>query len=107
MARTRTSSSTELLVELRRDDPLPLHSQLERELRDAIRSCRLPDDTVMPSSRALADQLGLSRGVVVEAYEQLVAEGYLSSRPGGATRVCAKATEPSPAAAAPPSPATP
>ena len=107
MPRTRTSSSTELLVELRRDDPLPLHSQLERELRDAIRSCRLPDDTVLPSSRALADQLGLSRGVVVEAYEQLVAEGYLSSRPGGATRVCAKATEPSPAAAAPPSPATP
>jgi len=77
-------------VELRRDDPLPLHHQLERELRGAIRSGRLAADTALPSSRALAAQLGLSRGVVVEAYEQLVAEGYLASRPGGATRICAR-----------------
>src|SRR6266705_539594 len=96
MPRSRTSSATELLVELDRDDPLPLHSQLERELRAAIRSCRLADDTVLPSTRSLAEQLGLSRGVVVEAYEQLVAEGYLGSRPGGATRVCARATKPGP-----------
>ena len=104
MPRSRTSSATELLVVLDRDDPLPLHSQLERELRAAIRSCRLGDDTVLPSTRSLAEQLGLSRGVVVEAYEQLVAEGYLSSRPGGATRVCARATEPLPALPAPASP---
>jgi GntR family transcriptional regulator/MocR family aminotransferase len=39
----------------------------------------------------LADQLDLSRGVIVEAYEQLVAEGYLTSVPGGATRVAARA----------------
>ncbi|HEX5013279.1 MAG TPA: PLP-dependent aminotransferase family protein, partial [Candidatus Limnocylindrales bacterium] len=57
------------------------------ELRGAIRSGRLAAGAALPSSRALADQLGLSRGVVVEAYEQLVAEGYLTSRPGGATRV--------------------
>ena len=41
----------------------------------------------LPSSRGLAEQLGLSRGVIVEAYEQLVAEGYLTSTQGGATRV--------------------
>jgi GntR family transcriptional regulator/MocR family aminotransferase len=87
MARSRTSSGGELLVELRRDDPTPLHRQLEHELRSAIRAGRLEADTALPSSRALADQLGLSRGVIVEAYEQLVAEGYLASRPGGATRV--------------------
>ena len=87
MPRSRTSSGGELLVELRRDDPTPLHRQLERELRSAIRSGRLEADTALPSSRALAGQLGLSRGVIVEAYEQLVAEGYLASRPGGATRV--------------------
>jgi GntR family transcriptional regulator/MocR family aminotransferase len=87
MPRSRTSSAGELLVELRRDDPTPLHRQLEQELRAAIRSGRLEAEVALPSSRALADQLALSRGVVVEAYEQLVAEGYLASRPGGATRV--------------------
>jgi GntR family transcriptional regulator/MocR family aminotransferase len=89
MPRSRTSSAAELLVELRRDDPTPLHRQLEQELRAAIRTRRLPADAQLPSSRFLADQLGLSRGVVVEAYEQLVAEGYLTSRPGGTTRVAA------------------
>src|SRR6188474_408089 len=87
MPRSRTSSAGELLLELRRDDPAPLHRQLELELRSAIRSGRLAAGTALPSSRSLADQLSLSRGVVVEAYEQLVAEGYLTSRPGGATRV--------------------
>jgi GntR family transcriptional regulator/MocR family aminotransferase len=93
MPRSRTSSATELLVTLRRDDPLPLHHQLEQELRGAIRSGRLAPESALPSTRALAEQLGLSRGVVVEAYEQLVAEGYLTSQPGGATKVCAKVTE--------------
>jgi GntR family transcriptional regulator/MocR family aminotransferase len=95
MARTRSSSATELLVELHRDAPAPLHAQLEQGLRTAIRTGRLPADSVLPSTRALADQLNLSRGVVVEAYEQLVAEGYLTSQRGGSTRVCARAaTEP-------------
>ena len=85
MARTRTSSDAELLVELRRDDDVPLHRQLEHELRAAIRSGR-PAGSVVPSTRGLATQLGLSRGVVV-AYEQLVAEGYLTSQPGGTTRI--------------------
>jgi GntR family transcriptional regulator/MocR family aminotransferase len=92
MPRSRTSSTAELLVELRRDDAAPLHRQLEHELRTAIRSGRLPADSALPSSRALADQLSLSRGVVVEAYEQLVAEGYLTSRQGGATRVAGNVT---------------
>jgi GntR family transcriptional regulator/MocR family aminotransferase len=93
MPRARTTSATELLVNLRRDDPAPLHAQLEQELRGAIRSGRLSASSVLPSSRALAGQLGLSRGVVVEAYEQLVAEGYLNSRPGGATAVADRAVE--------------
>lgn len=94
MARSRTSSASELLVDLQRDDSLPLHRQLEQELRGAIRSGRLHADSVLPSTRALAEQLAVSRGVVVEAYEQLVAEGYLSSQPGGTTRVSAKVAEP-------------
>src|SRR4029078_10395122 len=87
MPRSRTSSGGELLFELRRDDPTPLHRQLERELRSAIRSGRLEGDTALPSSRALARQRSPAPGGIVEAYEQLVAEGYLASRPGGATRV--------------------
>src|ERR687896_2539739 len=91
MARTRTRFPTELLVELRKGDPLPLHQQLEQELRSAIRGGRLQPETALPSTRVLAEQLDLSRGVVVEAYEQLVAEGYLTSVPGGATRVATRA----------------
>lgn len=87
MARSRTSSAPELLVPLRRDVPEPLTRQLEQYLREAIRSERLVPDAVLPSSRALASQVGVARGVVVAAYEQLVAEGYLVSRPGGNTRV--------------------
>ncbi len=56
-------------------------------MRTAIRDGRLRAAAGLPSTRALATQLGVSRGIVVEAYEQLVAEGYLTSRPGGATRV--------------------
>jgi GntR family transcriptional regulator/MocR family aminotransferase len=91
MSRTKTSSALELFLPLDRDDPRPLHRQLEQGLRDAVRDGRLAAEADLPSSRALAGQLGVSRGIVVEAYEQLVAEGYLTSRPGGSTRVAREA----------------
>lgn len=81
--------AAELLVGVRRDDPEALHTQLERELRSAIQSGRLAAGAALPSTRTLAGQLATSRGIVVEAYEQLVAEGYLQSRHGGGTRVAA------------------
>ncbi|MFF0266803.1 PLP-dependent aminotransferase family protein [Kribbella sp. NPDC004536] len=95
----RTSSGAgELLVELQRDNGVPLHQQLESAIRTRIRGGLLRADTVMPSTRALAQDLGLSRGVVVEAYQQLVAEGYLISRGGGYTQVADIAVvSPSPA----------
>src|SRR5262245_49492273 len=65
-------------------------AQVARELREAVRSGRLAQGTRLPSSRDLARDLGLSRGVVVEAYEQLVAEGFLESRVGVGTRVAAQ-----------------
>jgi GntR family transcriptional regulator/MocR family aminotransferase len=93
MATSRTSSGTasglELLLAVDRTSPEPVHRQLGCGLREAIRSGRLDGGVAVPSSRDLARQLAVSRGVVVEAYEQLVAEGYLVSRPGGATRVAA------------------
>src|SRR5215203_2462463 len=68
---------------------VPLRSQLEGELRQAIRSGRLTVGERLPSSRALAHQLGVSRGLVQECYGQLQAEGYLTTRVGSATRVAA------------------
>ena len=87
MARMRTSSALELLVPLDRDGPEPLHRQLEQGIREAVRSGRLTAGAALPSTRALAAQLAVSRGIVVEAYEQLGAEGYLAITPGGVTRV--------------------
>ncbi len=84
----------DLLVELDREAPGSLRSQVEEQLRAGIRSGRLHPETRLPSSRALATQLGVARGVVVEAYAQLAAEGWIAGRQGSGTRVA-------PAAAAP------
>src|SRR4051812_294436 len=100
-----------LLVDVPRDAGLPLRAQLEAGLRDAIRSGRLPVGERLPSSRELARQLGLSRGLVQECYGQLQAEGYLTGVVGSGTRVAAgsaaSATSAAPAAPGQPPPATP
>src|SRR5215207_6837632 len=77
----------DLLVELDRRGELPLHEQLERALRDAIRGGRLEAGAPLPSSRRLAADLSVSRGVVTSAYGQLDAEGYLQSTQGAPVRV--------------------
>ena len=79
--------SPELLVRLDRSAREPLRSQLETGLREAIRGGRLRAGERLPSSRELARELGVSRGMVQECYGQLLAEGYLTSRTGSATRV--------------------
>jgi GntR family transcriptional regulator/MocR family aminotransferase len=60
---------------------------LEAALRAAIRERRLAAGFRLPSTRALADDLALARGTVVEAYAQLQAEGYLTARKGSGTWV--------------------
>jgi GntR family transcriptional regulator / MocR family aminotransferase len=60
---------------------------LEDALRDAVRDGRLAAGTRLPSTRALAADLGLARNTVAEAYSQLVAEGWLEARQGSGTRV--------------------
>ena len=79
----------ELPLGLDRGSGRPLHEQLETALRDYVRTGRLPPTAKLPSSRALAGSLGVSRGVVLEAYSQLIAEGYLVSSQGAPTRVAA------------------
>ncbi len=77
----------DLLVELDRGGELPLHEQIERSLRGQIRAGRLPGGARLPSTRGLAGELGISRGVVSEAYGQLAAEGYLTTSQGAPVRV--------------------
>ncbi|PWT77224.1 MAG: PLP-dependent aminotransferase family protein [Chloroflexi bacterium] len=66
---------------------IPLRRQLYQGLRRAIVSHQLVGGTRLPSSRALAAELRLSRTTVVEAYQQLLLEGYLEGRRGSGTYV--------------------
>ena len=66
---------------LDRSDASPLYEQLYRALKADILSGALPGGSRLPSGRALAEHLGLSRVTVETAYAQLLAEGYLTSRP--------------------------
>jgi GntR family transcriptional regulator/MocR family aminotransferase len=82
-----TSQPIELLVSVTRDGPRRLGTQIEDGLRQAIRDGTLRSGARVPSTRDLAGQLGVSRRVVVDAYEQLAAEGYLVLRQGARPRV--------------------
>ena len=101
MAEQWTNSDMGLLLRLDRDLPEPLGSQLERSLRERIQSGRLRAGDRLPPSRGLAAELGVSRGLVVDCYAQLAAEGYLSSHVGSATRVAVDARPLPPAERAP------
>jgi GntR family transcriptional regulator/MocR family aminotransferase len=100
----RTTSSPEFLIRLIEDNNVPLRLQVESGLRQAIHVGRLAAGTLLPASRVLAADLGISRGVVIEAYEQLLAEGYLSARRGSATRVARRCTESEPSPTVEPAP---
>jgi GntR family transcriptional regulator/MocR family aminotransferase len=94
MQKTWTTSperGAELLVSLRRAAGVPLRAQLEEAIRAAIRDGRLTPGERLPSSRTLATDLGVARGVVVEAYAQLTAEGWLTAEHGSGTRVSKRA----------------
>ncbi|WP_022879736.1 PLP-dependent aminotransferase family protein, partial [Microbacterium sp. B19] len=95
---------------LDRSSPVPLHAQLTQGLRVAVVEGRLAAGETLPSTRALADDLGVARGTVVAAYETLVGEGYLLASPGARTVVAelprspvVSAEVPGPPAAAAPS----
>lgn len=72
---------------------LPLHRQLYNQLRDAIRTGDLKPGTRLPSTRALAQELGVSRTTTIEAYRDLLAEGYVEAKIGAGTVVVHKLPE--------------
>jgi GntR family transcriptional regulator/MocR family aminotransferase len=78
----RQLQARDLLVKLDRSRRVELGRQIEAQLRTAIRSGTLAPGSDLPSTRALAEDLAVSRGVVVRAYAQLAAEGYLDLRQG-------------------------
>ena len=92
-----TSSGLDFLVSV---DPgrRGLGAALQQAVRDAIGAGRLHPGDPLPSTRALASDLDVARGTVVEAYEQLAAEGWLVARHGRDTRVADLSAAPSPPA---------
>ncbi|MEV0202527.1 aminotransferase class I/II-fold pyridoxal phosphate-dependent enzyme [Nonomuraea sp. NPDC050691] len=80
-------SLLDLPVSLERHSPVPLSAQLAGWLRRAMLAGTLAPGERLPSSRGLAGQLGVSRTVITEAYQQLYAEGWLEGRHGSGTFV--------------------
>lgn len=71
----------------------PLYRQIYKAVRGAILSGEFPARMRLPATRVLAEQLGVSRITVVNAYEQLFAEGYLEGKTGAGTFVAARLPE--------------
>ncbi|MFD9892821.1 PLP-dependent aminotransferase family protein [Amycolatopsis sp. NPDC059027] len=80
-------ADTALPVSLDRDAPTPLAVQLADALRHAAASGHLRGGDRLPSTRALAERLGVSRTVTSAAYEQLHAEGWIAGKHGSGTYV--------------------
>lgn len=86
----------------RLDGAGPLYEQLYRSIRDAILSGELRPGSRLESTRALSREAGVSRNVAIAAYDQLMAEGYIESRRGAGTFVCARTPDEALRAESPP-----
>lgn len=89
----RTTKAAVLPVTLERNGPDPLHRQLYDQLRETILTGRLSAGARLPSTRALARDLGVSRNTVTAAFDQLLAEGYLEGRVGAGSFVTSELPE--------------
>ena len=87
MTRRRAPEGIPVLIALDPKASESLSRQIYRSLRDGILAGRLAGGLRLPSTRALAIDLGVSRNTVVTAFDQLLAEGYVESRVGRGTRV--------------------
>lgn len=87
MPDTHHREFSELPITVDRGADAPLPAQIAAALREAIDQNTLRPGETVPATRELARRLRVARGVVVSAYEQLIAEGYLSAGHGRGTRV--------------------
>jgi len=76
-----------------RTSDIPLAVQLAEQIRQAVLTGRLKPESRLPSTRAFAEELGVSRATALAAYDQLIAEGYLEGKHGSGTRIAAQLPE--------------
>lgn len=81
-----------MLILINANDGVPAYRQIVDQLRFQIASGRLPPGTELPSTRALAQQLGINPMTVSKAYALLEAESVVRHRPGLALEVAAQST---------------
>ena len=87
MMKRRTSALMLDCLHLKEGAAIPLYQQLYRQVREAVVTRRLQPGSRLPSSRMLADELGISRNTVTTSYELLTVEGYLDATKGSGTFV--------------------
>jgi GntR family transcriptional regulator / MocR family aminotransferase len=87
LSRKRPRGSAAPMIVVNRRSETPLYRQIYDALRAMILDRRLESGQQLPSTRALADELKISRIPVLDAYAQLLAEGYIESRSGAGTFV--------------------
>lgn len=80
MPRTKIQLKGQLVLDRRTSEALSL--QIARQLRDSIESGRVAPGACLPSTRALARLLGISRNTALAAYEELASRGFIRSRRG-------------------------
>jgi GntR family transcriptional regulator / MocR family aminotransferase len=83
----RSTSLPNMVINLDGSSPDPLYQQLYNELRGGILDGQLVPGTRLPSTRELAAELGLSRTTVLNAFDQLISEGYIEGHTGAGTFV--------------------
>ena len=86
-----TPATSEIGID--RTDAEAIQSQIARQIRELVLSGRLRPQAKLPSTRSMAVDLNVARATVVEAYEQLLSEGYIEARKGSGTRVAAELPE--------------
>src|SRR6266700_2230954 len=83
----KRATATALPLDITFSSEVPLHRQLYSVLKRAILDGRLRAGSRLPSTRTIAEAVHVSRTTVLNAFEQLSAEGYLQGKVGSGTRV--------------------
>lgn len=99
--------TVEIVIEIDNDPGAPAYRRLAEAIRVGILSGRFRPGEKLPPTRTLASSLSLARNTVLEAYDQLIAEGYLSARHGSGTFIANELPERAAQAAPTPAPEAP